>query len=151
MTVIPPDYSNGPWDLVQYWPAHDFEDDCAIRRWFEILGISIHEVPYIGCHKHRKSYDLVVSKLYLPMLCTLVKCINHPYDPTLPTKGEVNVYGISEANRRVRDDFFDNLNKARCLEATRGPLLCYNAALRKFERRCLVSDAEVEYSVTCSL
>lgn len=84
-------------------------------------------------------------------MLTLVGCIDHLYDPTLPSKGEVNVYGISEANRRVQDDFFNNLNEARCLGATKGPGLCYNAALRKFERRCFVSDVKVEYSVTCPL
>lgn len=45
------DYMNGPWDLVQYWPDHDFEDDFAYSdglRYLEFLSVRYHILDVIN-------------------------------------------------------------------------------------------------------
>jgi len=87
------------------------------------------------------------------LLYKLPECIERPYNSTLSTQGEIRVYGIFEANRRVQTDFFYNLDKATSYDS----VLCYHAAVKsngltaKLERRILDLALEVKYSGPCSV
>ena len=110
---------------------HDLNfDDLNFDGLLSQLGFTIDEVPFIGEHKHRESWDLVVAEPYLPSLFEeLSRCkikIEENYNPTIPTAGEIRVHGIIAAENRILSDFFDNALEAERYPHCDGPRRCYH-------------------------
>ena len=116
----------GDWNVVSLTiPSQEELIDLA--EFLSAKGIFVHDVPFIGSHKYRKSYDLVVRESFLDSLVAkLPDCvIVRNYNPTRPTKGEVCEHGAVEALQRIQTDFINNAAMAVTKSWDQGLSRCF--------------------------
>lgn len=89
------------------------------------LDVSIDKVPFIGSHEYRTSWDVVVATAYFLSLSEELSKfgikIKENYNPTVPTVGEVGVYGMIMAANMTLVNFFENAVKADRYPWSNGP------------------------------